>query len=556
MHSRDGQSLVLTSMVVAILTVLGGALLGEGLTAANHLRITQLQTEAFYLAQGAVEEATGQFVAALRNYQITATETKYPAVGTLTTTFAPSARFPVGATASSVVTEIQPGQTTVTAPDGVQELRKVYEIVTTVQHPLNAGVQARLHQMITRTIRYTFQHAIFYDQDLEWLPGPNMTLTGRVHSNRDIYLGANSTLTADTTYLKAAGNLYNRRKDNGASMPGTVQIRKTGTSGACDATTCPAVAGLDSSSSTWANDATTRWNGTVQTSAHGVTALEAPEVGSITPGGYYDGQASLHILNGTVTENGTPLTEGPPGVGNMPVGTVATTTSLYNNREGKWVKMTEIDLKKLAGWADCDSNPGTPDTQCYTNHLPSNGLVYATRDDVAATYQPGVRLTNGTEIYRAGGLTLVTNLPMYIKGDYNTVNKKPTAVMADAVNLLSNGWNDSKSNQSLSNRVASNTTVNTAFLAGIDPTAGSQYSGGLENYPRLHETWSGKTITIRGSFVSLWNSQIALGNWVYGAPQYNAPTRNWDYDTSFSTGQLPPFTPWAVGIIDGAWWKE
>ena len=83
-----------------------------------------------------------------------------------------------------------------------------------------------------------------------------------------------------------------------------------------------------------------------------------------------------------------------------------------------------------------------------------------------------------------------------------------------------------------------------------------QYNGGLENYPRLHEKWTGVTLSIKGSFVSLWNSQIATGNWVYGNPQYTAPNRLWDYDTDFSSGNLPPFTPWAVLINRGAWWKE
>jgi len=61
--------------------------------------------------------------------------------------------------------------------------------------------------------------------------------------------------------------------------------------------------------------------------------------------------------------------------------------------------------------------------------------------------------------------------------------------------------------------------------------------------------------------VSLWNSQIATGTWKYGAQgsnsQYTAPIRNWNYDTSFSSGtSMPPFTPWAVEIRKGAWWKQ
>jgi hypothetical protein len=56
--------------------------------------------------------------------------------------------------------------------------------------------------------------------------------------------------------------------------------------------------------------------------------------------------------------------------------------------------------------------------------------------------------------------------------------------------------------------------------------------------------------------VALWNSQIAQGAWAYGGTQYTAPLRNWNYDTDFSSGNLPPFTPWAVEAERGAFWRE
>jgi N4-(beta-N-acetylglucosaminyl)-L-asparaginase len=70
-----------------------------------------------------------------------------------------------------------------------------------------------------------FQYAVFYDSDLEILPGPDMTIRGRVHTNRDMYLGSNATLTFNTNYLRSAGNMYRNRKDDPTSSPGSVQIR-------------------------------------------------------------------------------------------------------------------------------------------------------------------------------------------------------------------------------------------------------------------------------------------------------------------------------------------
>jgi len=69
----------------------------------------------------------------------------------------------------------------------------------------------------------------------------------------------------------------------------------------------------------------------------------------------------------------------------------------------------------------------------------------------------------------------------------------------------------------------------------------------------LSEKWSGKTLTIRGSFVAIWNSLVAQGSW--NDSSYSPPIRDWDYDTDYQSGALPPMTPSAVEIVKGAWWQ-
>jgi hypothetical protein len=159
------------------------------------------------------------------------------------------------------------------------------------------------------------------------------------------------------------------------------------------------------------------------------------------------------------------------------------------------------------------------------------------------------------------GLTVVSDQAFYLEGHYNrgvTAPKQPSAMMADTMNVLSTGWtrnggcfNDCQSGQTLGSRNAQDTTVNAAFLSGVDVTTIGNYNGGLENYPRFHETWSGDTLTYRGSFVSLGTPQHATGIWcgtggssASGCNIYNPPTRNWDFDTDFVNVQnLPPLTP-------------
>lgn len=548
LRNQRGQTIALAYIAVVVITILGGSLLQHSFGVARTSQNELLNAQTFYMAEGGLEDALARFAQDIANFAVDANTAQYPAAGVLTTTFAD------GTTATSTITQAEAVPRTVPDDDGVSLFVKNYHIRTTVDHPTST-MDAVLHQIISRRIVYTFQHAVFYDQDLEWLPGPDMTLSGRVHSNKDIYIGTNALLTVNSEYLRAVGDIFNKRKDSSAVMAGTVQIKKAGSS----PVQYVAMNGLDSNAGNWATESQTRWNGTVKSSDHNVAARAVPVVGSITSGGYYDSNANVKIVNGNIIQSGTTLVQGT----DVPPNTITTTTSFYNNREGKYVKMTEIDMRKLAGWHDCTGDG--IEEQCYPNHLPTNGLIFATRTDAPATQQPGVRLIRGSEISRNAGLTVASEVPVYIKGNYNTVSKKPTAVIADAVNLLSNAWSDTNSTannvNSGSARTATATTINTAFIAGVEKTSSGNYNGGLENFPRFHERWTNVALNITGSFVSLWEPTIGVGDWKYGQQssnsQYTAPLRNWNYDTSFSSGtSMPPFTPWAVEITKGAWWVE
>jgi hypothetical protein len=78
-----------------------------------------------------------------------------------------------------------------------------------------------------------FQFLAFYQDDLEILPGANMTLHGPVHTNGHLYLNnTGNTLTIEdspptqpTVNLTAHGNVYRGRK-NDSSCAGTVSISK------------------------------------------------------------------------------------------------------------------------------------------------------------------------------------------------------------------------------------------------------------------------------------------------------------------------------------------
>jgi hypothetical protein len=78
-----------------------------------------------------------------------------------------------------------------------------------------------------------FQFVAFYKNDLEILPGPDMVLNGRVHTNGDLYLNSNASLTiADnppqgilSVQVSAGGDIHRGRK-NLNQCYGTVTVDK------------------------------------------------------------------------------------------------------------------------------------------------------------------------------------------------------------------------------------------------------------------------------------------------------------------------------------------
>jgi hypothetical protein len=308
---------------------------------------------------------------------------------------------------------------------------------------------------------------------------------------------------------------------------------------------------------------------TVQTGEHGLTQAAVPQIGSIKmyepvsggayafnaatskyefvgsgagthEPGFYHQNADLSVItfaDGSVKafdSNGADVTGS--------VASALSTTTMYDARQAAGgagnIPITQIDLAQLAA----------------LGKWPANGLLYTAHYDAGTGIDAkGVQLVNGSTL--PSKLTVVSENSLYIKGDFNTVGKQGAAVIADAVNLLSNAWNNTKTSTS-SLPSATSTTYNVAMITGNTTTVvNGQYNGGLENLPRFHENWSGKTCRITGSFVNAWTSEFATGNWQIGGKFYNAPPRVWNYDTNFNNvAALPPFTPMAVTANDVCTW--
>ncbi len=422
-----------------------------------------------------------------------------------------------------------------------------------------ALVEMRMHSRLIPM----FQFAVFYNKDLEILPGPNMSLNGAVHTNGDLYLDSGFTLTINGQ-ITSAGDLFHGRKENNGC---------TGTARAYDPAAprnLPTCAGRVEVTDP------SPWNGMIQTDVDPVT-VPSPDTFAPTPGAIYWDKADLRlVLNVNVAPPAVQVRNVDGSTDAARSTTLATcfdsgnrvarrVGNFYNNREATLIQLLDVNARGLLNCVHSNSllelGRGIDDTT-------EGGLVlYLTVEGPASGGQNnyGVRVRNGAALAStvAGapairGLTVVSDQAVYIRGDYNSTNKKPASFLGDSINVLSNAWSDATSTQPLTNRVATVTTINAAFLGGTDVTGGAEgtagrdageYNGGLENYPRFHEDWASRNFNYNGSFVSLGVPQHADGPWIYGGPYYTAPTRNWAYDTDFNDpANLPPLSPRFVYI--------
>lgn len=455
---------------------------------------------------------------------------------------------------------------------------------------LKGNVVARVSRVFQKEQLSPWNYAIFFVDPLEIHPGPAFTVTGPVHTNSDLFTGHNSLTFADkVTYA---------RDWTIGFKPGDGTHPETPSSPNWASGLPPA---LDVAHQPFGLDATRIFNTTNgnpnDDSYHEL--IEPPDPSQTDPlvGKRFFDQAGcpncpkplpagslsgLQVIvdgsnnvtfaradgDGTVTTINSSSTGGDKTLYDMFKDAITVNQEIQDNREGAKVRIATLDINKLRkahneGWDSSNFN----------------GILYLRDSSGSSSVKRGFRVVNGQYI-PPGGLTIASPNPIYIQGDFNTGKnppsnsgvptdpegdlsgagggstayvRQPCAIIADAVNILSNNFNDSKLLQGLSGRIATPTTINTAIISGIVPTgatAGS-YSGGAENFPRFLEDWSGKTLTYYGSMVELYNSMQATGTWGK-ANVYGAPDRKWYFDTNFKIS-APPGSLMIYSYIKGRW---
>lgn len=433
---------------------------------------------------------------------------------------------------------------------------------------LRGNVVAKVRRVFSKQQVSPWNWAIFYVDPLEIHPGAPMTVTGWVNTNSNLYT-AHNTLTFADKVTYASDWFVN-------FMPGDQQHPETPASPTWPSNLPPA---RDLALQPFGMDSTAIFS-TTDTNPNNDSyheLIEVPVSGYTDPmlGSRYWDQASVAIQvnasnnvtigqpnsNGTITAFSTsnPLYQ-------MFNGAITTNQTIQDNREAASIRLFTLDVSKIE-----NNTSGLSPT--YKSSA-FNGILYIYDNSNSSGTRRGVRLLNGSKIPTMG-LTIVSSNPIYIQGNYNTggtppsngnpsdptnpqvsgYTRAPCSVIADAVNILSNSWNDANSSAGTSSRVANNTTINSAIVSGIVPTApvggDGSYSGGAENFPRFLEDWSHAILTYYGSMVELYKSQQSIGEWGK-ANVYVPPTRHWYFDANFKV-KPPPGSLMLYSYAKGQW---
>jgi hypothetical protein len=417
-------------------------------------------------------------------------------------------------------------------------------------------VKGSVEQQVQVSLIPLYQFAMFYNLDYECTALPLMTINGPVHCNGDMYLTPHTGLTFNTN-VTCTKKIYRTAKPgNDVFGKGPVTF-KSSSDGGVSTLTLPI--------------------GTNNSTAAVREVIEIPPTGedplsAMGQQRFYN-RAQMIIM---VSNNTVKVTSGRHndfGTTVLLQDFITTNALFYNLREKKTVRCTDIDISKFILWKkDIVRNNIT---YPLLGSGPDINVIYVAdfRTNNTNTHQMGIRLRSAQTL-PAEGLTVVSPHPVYTLGNYNCPNAAhlgttntsaaaPAAIIADAITILSQSWSDSAgANLALGTRALPvATTVNAAFVAGIvQTTLTKKYSGGVENFPRFLEDWTGRVSTYNGSMVVMFESKHAAAPWSSSTNPtgigvyYNPPTRNWSFDRNFRDPlRLPPATPAASVLIRGKW---
>ncbi|RKX28235.1 MAG: hypothetical protein DRP71_17605, partial [Verrucomicrobia bacterium] len=148
----------------------------------------------------------------------------------------------------------------------------LYEVTVygsaTVTDPLGPPITSYASERIQARDAPLFTHAIFYNIPMEIAPGPAMIVRGPVHSNGDVYVQAGSGLAFHDTVTSAGGLVHGPLPGIGKGTSNADVTFRDG--GGTHVSMKNSGVWMGSGQTDWRAVSSQRWDGYVQSSAHGV----------------------------------------------------------------------------------------------------------------------------------------------------------------------------------------------------------------------------------------------------------------------------------------------
>ena len=288
---------------------------------------------------------------------------------------------------------------------------------------MSAVVKERVQALSVHLNRY----GVFYEDDLEIDPGPQMYFYGPVRGNADLYVDGPIDFHDRIT---ANGNIFHKRKDDG-TVAGSVFIDDDSPTlvSMMDGTTP-----IDNDHGSWMTEALTRWDGRVLDNAHAVPYLSPPDnpldsphsiiertlatndpnyhadtevvkfankaalhlhvdaSGTFTATDYFGSNVTARFTQAVLEEDtdddygGVPLFEKSGGQYLFETnGTYETAQTFYDGRESSTVASVDLYIDQLtAEFPELTTGPTYGVSQ-------GRGVVYVTRDDPGRCRRAGPR---------------------------------------------------------------------------------------------------------------------------------------------------------------------
>jgi len=459
------------------------------------------------------------------------------------------------------------------------------------------------------------QYFVFFGQtgegaDLELFPGPLMNMWGRIHSNRDIYIGSSgdgrggfNTINLrnyddqgnqSPHLMSASGKITTKFKYNWPHTFDDTVFIKTSSTGTDFSPKQPLSPVMDKTNEA---EEEAKFKGYILVNE---PQFVTPSRDLIKRGAFYEKRATnpgKNTIDGiTITGTGglgsgkievtvsrptltnvtnlikTGRTTSGNSISGLPFPIIRETQNAFGDcrEQDRKVDTTDIDLNALQRWyvaylSDLGLNLGGEGIMIYTSRSPDSNFA-----NQSGNLQ-SIRLVRNDKFRSIPKLldetTLATDNPLYVQGDFNSVDTKGVALISDAFNILSNdfinhypGLNQIPPNGGKLCGInqfqlyyyfrGTETTVNASIFTG-NVHQRTTDGDGVHVYPRFHEFWwdprfrKPSNLNILGSFVNLWTSVQAKSEWCpAGGDCYSAPTRNWGWDVRFQDPDFwPPFIP-------------